>query len=130
MSNVPCAAAVVFVDDVPRLTAFYQMLANMTLLHADEQHAVLEMPGLQLTIHALRPPRKDRDGMYPARKATHIKLCFPVTSITGARVTAASMGGEVWPPKKEWDAVDRGFRACDGRDPEGNIFQVRQPLTR
>ena len=129
MANLPCAAAVVFVDDVPRLTAFYQALANMTVLHSDSQHAVLEIPGLQLTVHALRPPRTDRNGVYAARKATHIKLCFPVESITAARATAAGMGGELWPPKKEWDSVDRGFRACDGRDPEGNVFQVRQPLT-
>lgn len=25
---------------------------------------------------------------------------------------------------KEWEA--RGFRACDGRDPEGNVLQVRE----
>jgi predicted enzyme related to lactoylglutathione lyase len=128
MTDSPGAAAVVFVDDVARLAAFYQTLANMTMLHADPQHAVLEIPGLQLTIHALRKSPAGTSPDYPARETAHIKLCFPVDSIARARTTAAGFGGEVWSANNEWEAVDRGFRACDGRDPEGNVFQVRQPL--
>ena len=128
MTDSPGAAAVVFVDDVARLAAFYQTLANMTMLHADPQHAVLEIPGLQLTIHVLRRSATGTDPDYPARETAHIKLCFPVDSIARARTTAAGFGGEVWSANNEWEAVDRGFRACDGRDPEGNVFQVRQPL--
>jgi predicted enzyme related to lactoylglutathione lyase len=37
---------------------------------------------------------------------------------------AAAHGGAVQPAAREWEA--RGFRACDGHDPEGNIFQVRE----
>ena len=122
------AAAVVFVDDVARLAAFYQALAHMTMLHADPQHAVLEIPGFQLTIHSLRRSDSAAASAYPARETAHVKLCFPVDSIARARTTAAGFGGEVWSANKEWEAVDRGFRACDGRDPEGNVFQVRQPL--
>ena len=51
-----------------------------------------------------------------------------VPSIAEARVRAAGLGGEVWPVDREWEATSRGFRACDGRDPEGNVFQVREPL--
>lgn len=123
----PVAAAVVFVDDVPRLTEFYRVLAGMSLLNADHQHSVLEIPGLQLTIHAIRPSRTGPSS-YPTRQDAHVKLCLPVESIARARSAARELGGEVWPSAKEWDAVDRGFRACDGRDPEGNVFQARQPL--
>jgi hypothetical protein len=31
---------------------------------------------------------------------------------------------QVHATEKEWSA--RGFRACDGYDPEGNVFQVRE----
>lgn len=127
MSTHPSAAAVVFVDDVARLTAFYQALAGMKVLQSDPKYAVLEIPGLQLTVHAIRR-KAHADATYPTREDTFVKLCFPVTSISQARTTAASYGGEVWPANKEWEAVERGFRACDGRDPEGNVFQVRQSL--
>ena len=127
MPNTPSAAAVVFVDDVARLTAFYQALAGMQVLQSDKKHAVLEVPGMQLTIHAISR-KAHADATYPTREGTFIKLCFPVPSISQARTTAASFGGEVWAADKEWEAVDRGFRACDGRDPEGNVFQLRQPL--
>jgi len=128
MTDSPDAAAVVFVDDVARLAAFYQAVANMTMVHADRQHAVLKIPGLQLTIHALRRSAVRTEPSYPAREIARVKLCFPVDSIARARTIAAGFGGEVWPAGKEWEAVDRGFRACDGRDPEGNVFQVRQSL--
>jgi predicted enzyme related to lactoylglutathione lyase len=129
MTNSPGAAAVVFVDDVARLAAFYQALANMTMLQADRKHAVLEIPGLQLTIHALHRSGSGTASSVQVRETAHIKLCFPVDSIARARTTAAGFGGEVWSANKEWEAGDRGFRACDGRDPEGNVFQVRQPLS-
>jgi hypothetical protein len=124
----PLAAVVIFVDDVARMAAFYRSLADMTPVQADAQHAVLEIPGLQLTIHALRPARDGRPASYPTREDSHVKPCLPIENIARARAIATQLGGELWPANKEWDAVDRGFRACDGRDPEGNVFQVRQPL--
>jgi hypothetical protein len=36
----------------------------------------------------------------------------------------AGAGGELNPPDKEFAA--RGFRACDGHDPEGNVLQLRE----
>ncbi len=44
--------------------------------------------------------------------------------IEDARKQAAALGGQVGPKAREWQA--RGFRACDGFDPEGNVFQVRE----
>ena len=127
--QVPPAAAVIFVDDVKKLTRFYQALGDMKLIQDEPTYAVLEIPGLQLTIHPLRGSKTRKGQPYPTREDTFIKLCLPVTSIADARATAAAMGGEVSPSKKEWDAKERGFRACDGRDPEGNVFQVRESLS-
>ena len=121
----PCA--VLFVDDVPRLTRFYQELAQMSLVHRDASHAVLEVDGLELVIHALPPRPADPDhpgSQVEVREDSYLKLCFPVPSIAGARAVAATLGGAIGPPAKEWGA--RGFRACDGNDPEGNVLQVRE----
>ena len=39
---------------------------------------------------------------------------------------AARFGGELDPPKHEWEY--RGYRVCDGLDPEGNIVQFREQM--
>ena len=124
----PLAAVVLFVDDVPRLAAFYQSLAGMTLVQSDEQHAVLEAASFQLTIHAIGTAGHTPAAAYPVRGDSYVKFCLPVDSIARARASAAARGGEVWDPSREWDATERGFGACDGHDPEGNVFQVREPL--
>lgn len=122
--TVPLAAAVMFVDDVERISAFYQGVAAMTVVHADNEHVVLEAAGFQLIVHAI--PYADGGGTvtYPLREDSCIKLCLPVASIDTARTAAAGLGGELWPPEREWRA--RGVRVSDGRDPEGNVFQLRQ----
>ena len=43
------------------------------------------------------------------------------------RGQALALGGQLFAPKREWEA--RGFRACDGIDPEGNVIQLRQPAS-
>ena len=42
----------------------------------------------------------------------------------GEQKAAERLGGRVKPVHDEWEA--RGFRACDGHDPEGNVIQVRE----
>ncbi len=127
MPLLPKPSAVVFVTDVPRMRQFYQTLASMALLQEDDQHAVLELEGFQVVIHALSgasPAAMALGGLVPAREDAHIKVCLPVESIAAARSRAAALGGTIKPPSSEWEA--RGFRACDGQDPEGNVLQVRQ----
>ena len=124
-NNLP--SVVLFVDDVPRLTRFYQALARMTVVHDAPDHAVLEIDGFQLVIHAL-PPGVAADGAAAqtihVREDSYLKLCLPVPSIADARAVAAAHGGAIAPVAREWAA--RGFRACDGHDPEGNVVQVRE----
>jgi predicted enzyme related to lactoylglutathione lyase len=120
-------SVVLFVDDVQRLTRFYQALAQMTVVHEAPDHAVLGIDGFQLVIHAL-PPGATTDGAasqpVQVREDSYMKLCLPVPSIAEARAIAAAHGGAIAPVAREWAA--RGFRACDGHDPEGNVVQVRE----
>lgn len=121
----PCA--VLFVGNVPDMAEFYRDLASMTVIQADSDHVVLEIEGLQLTIHALpsEPISKSIDPQnLQIREDSYWKLCFPVGRIVEAREKAHRLGGLIKPPEAEWEA--RGFRACDGHDPEGNVIQVRE----
>ncbi len=123
----PVPSAVLFVRDVLSLTRFYQGVASMSVVHEEGDHAVLEIAGFQLTIHALRgepvPPR-DSAGRVLVREDSYWKICLPVVSIAAARARASQLGGLIKSQEHEWQA--RGFRACDGNDPEGNVLQVRE----
>ncbi len=120
----PKPSAVIFVADVRRMTAFYRELASMTLLLEEEGYAVLEVEGLQVVVHALSGEPHVQPDAVEVREDSYVKLCLPVESIAAARSIAAAHGGEIKPPGHEWEA--RGFRACDGHDPEGNVIQVRE----
>jgi predicted enzyme related to lactoylglutathione lyase len=107
---------------------FYQRVVGMTLVHDADDHAVLELSGVQLVVHGL--PSHVREQWPVAtppvvREDSYHKFCLPVTSIATARALAPALGGQIKPPSAEWSA--RCFRACDGHDPEGNVIQVREP---
>lgn len=126
MANLPIPSAVLFVADVERLSEFYRRVAAMTVVHAAKDHAVLEIVGFQLVIHILHGGAGAGSEPVTVREDSYIKLCFPVNRINEARSIASSLGGFIKPARHEWEA--RGFRACDGHDPEGNVFQVRESL--
>lgn len=129
MTAAPKPTVVLFVDDVPRLAAFYRALADMTVEHEDSSHAVLDIAGTQLVIHAMHPPSPASGAAVSpvtVREDSYWKLCLPVASIAVARDLAATLGGQIAPSATEWEA--RGFRACDGHDPEGNVLQVREAV--
>jgi len=126
--RLPLPSVVLFVADVSRMTGFYQTVASMTFVSGDDSHSVLELEHLQLVVHAVGGRRKSvarARGRIKIRRDAHVKVCLPVGSIASAREHAAALGGRLHPPDREWEA--RGFRACDGHDPEGNVFQVREP---
>jgi catechol 2,3-dioxygenase-like lactoylglutathione lyase family enzyme len=126
----PTPSVVVFCADVRSMTTFYRALGAMRVVHEEESHAVLETDGLQLVIHGLAgEPQVERDwrGELPIRQDAYVKVCLPVESIADARAIASSHGGTIYPSSEEWEA--RGFRACDGHDPEGNVIQVREAVT-
>ncbi|MDM4766591.1 VOC family protein [Pelomonas sp. SE-A7] len=123
MSPPPLPALVLFVADVSGMARFYGQLAGMTKVHADEEHVVLEGHGLQLVLHKLRGEPAVEQPPEP-REDCYLKLCLPVASLAAARAAAPALGGRLGPVEREWEA--RGFRACDGVDPEGNVYQLRE----
>ncbi|MDQ8036182.1 MAG: VOC family protein [Pedobacter sp.] len=130
MSYQAQAGAVIFSKDINVLARFYENLLVLTRTHAEPDHIVLESAHLQLVIHGIPThiARSIHISSPPARREdTPIKLFFPVESLAAARKAAALLGGELNAAAKEWEA--RGFRACDGHDPEGNVFQLRQSIS-
>jgi predicted enzyme related to lactoylglutathione lyase len=124
MTEAIRSGAVVFAQDQARLAQFYMALTGLQRQSGDQTHTVLASDAFELVLHARRgepamatPPS--------AREETCVKLFFPVPSLAQARQVAAALGGSLYPPDKEW--LGRGFRACDGIDPEGNVIQCREP---
>ncbi len=127
MPNTLKPGAVIFAMNLELVAKFYEELVPMAVAHVERNHIVLESERIQLVIHAI--PKRVADSIDIAelpvvREQTPIKLFFPVSSLAEARVKAALLGGRLGPSQNEWEA--RGFRACDGHDPEGNVFQLRQ----
>ena len=127
MTTRPKPSAVIFAKDIDVLARFYREVADMVEVHRDRDHIVLQEEGFQIVVHAI--PKSISDTFEIAtppviRDATPIKICLPVERIESARSKAADCGGRISPKSKEWTA--RGFTACDGFDPEGNVFQVRE----
>ena len=128
MSNIHKSGAVLFAKDPQRLAAFYQALAGMKVTHSGSDIIVLESPGQQLLVHPI--PAKIARGIditVPPKRRTQaaVKLVFAVKSIAEVRALAPTLGGALNPPERMFEA--RGFRACDGHDPEGNVIQFREP---
>ena len=127
MTATPTPTAVVFVADVSLVSRFYREVAGMEVLVEDPVHVVLGIDGFELVVHALRGEpivRRTTAGDVPVREDSYVKICLPVGSLADARSIAAARGGRVKPVAEEWEA--RGFRACDGHDPEGNVIQLRE----
>ncbi len=126
---LPKPSAVVFAKNLAKMVRFYREMFSMAVVHEDRDHVVLDTDGFQVVIHGIPEAIAHQIELTepPAvRENVAIKLCLPVLSIAAAREQAVSLGGRVGPSDREWEA--RGFRACDGVDPEGNVMQVREGL--
>lgn len=123
----PKSGAVLFAKDLSRVARFYEELLGLSAVVADREKIVLESAELLLVLHAVPPEVADSISITSPpelRTDVPLKLFFPVPSLAEARAKASSLGGALYPSEKEWGA--RGFRACDGYDPEGNIVQLRE----
>lgn len=127
MPDHAVAAAVIYVKDVARVGAFYAKVAELTLSLPEPGYASLASPALQLFIVAMNPDIAARVQIAQPpvpREDTALKFIFPVASLAQARRLAAESGGALKPVAAEWEF--NGHRHCDGHDPEGNVFQLRE----
>lgn len=120
------AGLFVYALDAERIAAFYEAVIGMQRLHAGDGLIVIESPDIQLLVHAI-PPQFAADITITTppqrREDTALKFFFTVASIADARATARRLGGDVF--EEYWPGP--GFTVCNAMDPEGNVFQVREP---
>lgn len=124
---MPRAAAVVYAKNLKRIAEFYQRVASLSLKRAAEDHVVLVSESFELVV--IQIPRHLAESIEieePAVRRTQnpIKLVFFVENIAVAREVANTRSVALNAPDDEW--VFEGNRVCDGHDPEGNVFQLRQ----
>jgi|SRR5580658_5996932 hypothetical protein len=102
------------------------MLASPAWVSA-ESRRILECELFQLVVVQIPKEIAERIEIEepPARRSTTpIKLVFFIENLEAARTAARSLGGALNPSGGEW--LFEGDRVCDGSDPEGNVFQLRQ----
>ena len=129
MFSPPPSGAVIFAKDINRLAKFYQQLLSLSVVQTASDHVILEPTNSPLVIHAIptQVARSINISVPPVvREQTPIKLFFSVVSLAEARASASLLGGQIERDGKEWET--RSFRACDGHDPKGNVFQVREKV--
>lgn len=112
-----------FAGDQTRLARFFGAMTDLVVHSGDASHTVLASASFELVLHALHGEPAATSPL-PPREDACTKLFFPMASLTEARATVAMLGGALQPAEREWSA--RGFRACDGVDPEGNVIQFRR----
>ena len=127
MTHRGLMGAVLYAKDLDRLVEFYSSVAGIVPRSADKGFAILGAGPSQFVI--LRIPKHIADAIDIAappepREDMPLKLVFGVVDIAHARSRAAELGGAVNAAEREWKF--EGAKVCDGCDPEGNVFQLRQ----
>jgi len=116
------AQVLVFVVDMARMQRFYRDLLGLAVIDEAPGFARYDAGGTRLALHAIPaeiaatiaitdPPERRADAA--------IKVAFEVDDLAATRARLAAAGiaiGEIW----TWG----GQSACDGVDPEGNVFQL------
>lgn len=118
--------AMVFATDMQRMTAFYRDGVGLRFLSdvSKPDWSEFDAGGVKFSLHEI-PARLAQDIQIAqppqARSATPIKLFFETDDLAAARQRSSALGGVMG------DVHERlGFPACDGVDPEGNVFTLVQ----
>lgn len=125
MTGPARAGLFIYAKELERVAGFYESLLGMSRLHSSADLVVLQSQDVQLVIHQAPAPiaAAIRIESPPLQRGDcALKFFFSVPSIGAARQAAADLGGQML------DTLypGRGFIACNGIDPEGNIFHLRE----
>ncbi|MCU7646934.1 VOC family protein [Pseudomonas piscis] len=123
------AGFVLYSLDPQALARFYSALLDWSISERQPDYLQLQHQGMELTLIQVPAAIAARivlqDPPLP-RSESACKPVFWVSDLDLARQRAAGAGGRLYEPEREWQF--KGARVCDGIDPEGNIFQLRQSL--
>jgi catechol-2,3-dioxygenase len=114
------AQTILFVEDVPRMQAFYQGALGLDVLSEEPGWVRLDAGGVVFALHAMRPGPKSQRTEPPIERADAcIKVCFHVEDVEAARAALVAAGTRMRQVNRHGD-----MSFCDGIDPEGNVFQI------
>lgn len=127
MAHRGLTGAVLYAKDLHRLVQFYTAVAGLDVQKIERAYVVLGSEPSQLVI--VRIPKRIAAAIQittppKRRENTPIKLVFAAEDIAIARSRAAELGGTMNAVEREWNF--EGAKVCDGCDPEGNVFQIRE----
>ena len=115
--------AIIFVKRLETMVSFYGDTLGLVLLKdkSSESWAEFAAGGARLALHAIPAELAEKvvvtDPPRP-REETPIKLLFLVDDVAAERTRLLSRGVAM--------LELRAWGACDGVDPEGNVFQIAQ----
>jgi predicted enzyme related to lactoylglutathione lyase len=118
-----------YAKDLDRMVQFYTALGLNVNEAAPGDYAVLTASELELSIVQIPQhiaSQIEISSAPEARERTRIKLVFVVPSIDEALEATQSLGGKIKNGSKRWQF--RGHALQDAVDPEGNVYQLREPL--
>ena len=99
---------ILFVEDVPKLTEFYEQKLGLSVVLRTPEFVDFDAGGIHLALH--------KGTSRPGRT----KICFYAEDVSQARAAlvarGVAMGKDPGPGE--------GLKLCDGKDPEGNPFQL------
>ena len=121
------AGAVIYAKSFKRVAEFYEHVVGMSVYQNTDTFIALEAGSFQLVVLQI-PERLAKNVAVESppvvRENAAIKPIFYVRSLAEARELAPKFGGALNGARREWSFEDA--IACDGSDPEGNVYQLRE----
>jgi catechol 2,3-dioxygenase-like lactoylglutathione lyase family enzyme len=124
MPSLALSTVMIFAKDLKKMADFYHDALGLPLIPGPLAPGWIEFDagGVRLALHALAPrAAKQIEITTPprAREETPLKLVFEVHDLAATRRRLMARGATMFEP--------RSWGACDGLDPEGNVFQLIEP---
>ena len=118
---------ILFSADVLRLVRFYQAYFGLSILgEPDENWTILDAGGTALAFHKIGAAYQ-QDSDYDQPTPSNVKIVFETNqNLDAFRQLLIDNKVDV-DVIRQFTGVN--YRSFDGRDPEGNVFQVIQPFT-
>ena len=99
---------ILFVANVAKCSEFYEKKLGLKLRSRSDGFVDFDAGGCSLALHRGTPR--------PART----KICFYASDVSKARAALVERGVKMGRDP----GPGQGLKLCDGRDPEGNVFQL------
>lgn len=126
--SIPLVRLIIYVRDIATMKAFY--LTHFALPVVEEienEWIVLQAGGIELALHLMGARYRDNAASptsptHAERTGPTTKFVFSITSDLAAHRTRLQAAGTKVGELKRYEGFP--YEMYDGRDPEGNVFQV------